>query len=880
MTIRNFEALFHPRAIALIGASNREGAVGEVLARNLLSSGFAGELMFVNPHEDAIAGVKAYGDVAALPHAPDLAIIATPASTVAPLIADLGARGCRAAIVISAGDATFRQSVLQASAPHLMRIMGPNCLGFLSPGAGINASFAQLTPKAGAIALVTQSGAIATSLLDWAAGRGLGFSHVLSLGDMADIDFGDALDYLALDPATKAILLYVEQITSARKFMSAARIAARMKPVIVVKSGRSKSGAAAAASHTGALAGSDAVYDAAFRRAGMLRVDTLRDLFDAVETLASGLRPAGDRLMIVSNGGGLGVLAADALEANHGRLAPLSGNARSALDAVLPPQWSHANPVDILGDAHGQRYEDALAILATDSESDALLVMNCPTGVADNADAARAAARVHQAYPHMPMLACWAGGAHLTEPQTILAAAALPTFDAPEEAVRAFTQLVDYARNQRALLETPALAPERAPGAPARVDAIINAARGAGRTLLSEAEAKEVLAAYDIAVTPTSIAKDPAEAARAALGFGGRIALKILSRDISHKTDAGGVMLSLAPADVEAAAKKMLTLVAAARPDAHIDGFTVQPMIERPHTEELILGASVDPTFGPVLLFGQGGVAVEIIADRVMALPPLNSTLARDLITRTRVARLLAGYRDREPADLGAIAAALASLSDLIVNHPDILELDINPLLADANGVIALDARIVIASKRGARAPLAIRPYPAALSHQVQLADGACLQVRALAPSDATLLLEMGQRTSPQDLRLRFHGAVRTDSIEGAARLCQLDYDREMALAAFAPDGAIAGVARISFDPQFETGEFAIIVRSDLQMRGIGRALLTDILDYAKSRGVRTAWGDVLPDNAGMLAFVRELGARVDSSAGGQRVVFILTASA
>ena len=880
MTIRNFQALFAPRAIALIGASNQEGSVGRVLVKNLQAGGFGGALWFVNPHDDVIGGAKAYRNVAALPGTPDLAVIATPAQSVAPLLDELGARGARGAIIISAGDHHFRDDVLKAARPHLMRIVGPNCLGLLSPGAGINASFAQLTPRAGNIALVTQSGAVATALIDWAHGRGLGFSHVLSLGDMADVDLGDALDYLALDPATKAILLYIEQATSARKFMSAGRIASRIKPVIVVKAGRSAAGAAAAASHTGALAGADAVYEAAFRRAGMLRVESLRDLFDGAEILASGLHPAGDRLMIISNGGGLGVLATDALEARHGRLAALSAASLKALDKVLPAAWSRANPVDILGDAHGRRYADALDILARDEGFDAILVMNCPIGVADNREGAEALAQARRAYPRVPFLACWAGGASLAGPQAILSAVGVPTFEAPEDGVRAFSHLVDYARNQRALLETPTLAITHDAGASARVNAIIAAVRGEGRLILSEFEAKAVLEAYSIAITPIKIAHDAADAGRIAAEFGARVALKILSRDITHKSDVGGVALDLEPGRVGEAAREMLSRIAQSLPHARIDGFTVQPMIKRGHAQELIIGLSVDPTFGPVILFGQGGVGVEIIADTAMALPPLNSALASDLIARTRVSKLLAGYRDRAPANHAAIEQALTAVSELAVNHPEIAELDINPLLADADGVIALDARIILGADGAQRPPLAIRPYPDALTHDIRLEDGLALRVRALAPSDASALLEMGKRTTPQDLRLRFHGAVRTDNESGAARLCQIDYDREMALGAIEGDGALAGVARISFDPQFETGEFAILVRSDLQKRGIGRALLADILTYAASRGVRRVWGDVLPDNASMLAFVRELGATIEAHDGAERVAFALPAQA
>jgi len=862
MTTRNLSALFHPQRVALIGASNRVGSVGAVAARNLLAGGFDGELFFVNKHEATIAGRAAFASLSELPRAPDLAVIATPAAGAPALIAELGAAGCRAAIVISAGDATFRRDVLAAAHPWLMRVVGPNCLGFLSPIAGLNASFAQLTPRVGRVALVTQSGAIATAVLDWAQARGIGFSHLLSLGDMADVDFGDVLDYLALDAATGAILLYVEQITAARKFMSAARIAARAKPVIVVKAGRSVAGAKAAASHTGAMAGADAVYDAAFRRAGMLRVDALRDLFDAAETLNTGMRIDCERLFIVSNGGGLGVLAADALENGGGKLSELSDAARTKLDAVLPPQWSRANPIDIIGDADGRRYGDTLAALASEPSGEAILVMNCPTGVTDNAECAAATASVHATMPRRAMLACWTGGASLARSSDIFAKAGIPSFDAPEDAIKAFLHLSQYSANQRALLETPVAEAPRDKRAIEAVANIFQGVLGQGRALLTEIEAKDVLSAYGVSVVATAMVATPAEAQAAALRIEGRLALKILSPDITHKSDVGGVALGLNAEMIERAATDMAERVRSNAPHARIDGFTIQEMVERPQAQELIVGASVDPTFGPVILFGQGGTAVEVVADSAMALPPLNAPLAHDLMARPRVAKLLAGYRDRKPADMDAIARTLLAISDLIIDHACLAELDINPLLADASGAIALDARIVLNASTP-RATLAIAPCPHELRRRLLLVDGQDLEIRPLTPSDALSLQVMGQRTDAADLRLRFHGAVRTDDALGAARLCQLDYDREMAFAAILPDGAFGGVARVMFDPEIETAEFAILVRSDQHRRGIGAALMDDILNYAKARGAKSVYGDILPENVSMLAFAKALGARL-----------------
>ncbi|MEQ1607484.1 MAG: GNAT family N-acetyltransferase [Hyphomonadaceae bacterium] len=863
MTTRNLSALFTPRVIALIGASNQPGSVGAVLARNLFAGGFDGPIMPVNPHEAEIQSVACYRSVSDLPATPDLAVIATPAATIPGLIAELGNRGCRAAVIITAGlDPHSKAATLAAARPHLLRVIGPNCLGFQSPARGINASFAHLAPDPGDIAFVTQSGAIATSIIDWARGRGVGFSHLLSLGDMSDVDFGDLLDFLARDAATRSILLYAETITQARKFMSAGRIAARAKPVIVVKGGRSVSGARAASSHTGALAGADIVYDAAFRRAGMLRVETLRDLFDAAETLASGWRPRGDRLLIITNGGGLGVLAADALEKEGGSLAVLSEASIAKLDVVMPKSWSRGNPVDILGDAPGQRYGSALEAVAADAGWDAALLMNCPTGVADNAEAAEAVLAARKKDSERPWLGCWMGDATAEAPRKLLSRAGLPNFETPDEAVRAFMQLVEHARNQALLLQAPARSTPPPEGAKAAVRAILDAVIAAGRTTLTEPEAKQVLAEYGIPVVRTIFAATPQEAGLAADAIGGAVVLKILSRQITHKTDVGGVRLSLeGAAAVTTAAQAMVETVRKLAPEAEIDGFTVQAMVKRPLAQELILGAVDDLTFGPCLLFGHGGIATEVIGDRVMGLPPLNGNLARDMIARTRVARLLAGFRNRPMADLNAVAATLVALSDLVIDCPEIAELDINPLLADADGVIALDARVIVRpAPENAPARLSICAYPEELTHRLLIGDQDFL-IRAIRPDDSAALVDMMHHTNPDDLRLRFHGSIGATPDRLAARLSQIDYDREMALVAIEPGGNFAGVSRLIFEPDFSAAELAILVRSDLQGEGLGRVLLSEILAHARENGASRAWGDVMRGNARFLSLARELGA-------------------
>jgi acetyltransferase len=871
MSTRNLDALFAPRSIALIGASNQPGSVGAVLARNLLEGGFAGPVLAVNPHAATIRSTLAYASVADLPLTPDLAVIATPPVTVPGLIAELGARGCRAAVVITAGfgeagggGADLCEAMLQAARPHLLRIVGPNCLGVISPASGVNASFARLAPPAGGLALVAQSGAIATAALDWAIPHGYGFSRVITLGDMADVDFGDVLDVLAMDAETRAVLLYVESITHARKFMSAARMAGRNKPVAVIKAGRSAAGARAALSHTGALAGSDAVYDAAFRRAGLLRVHELRELFDAVTTLTSGISVRGDRLAVITNGGGAGVMAVDALDERGGHLATLSDETLAKLNARLPPAWSKANPVDILGDAGPERYEAALEAVLADKGADAVLVLNCPTAVADSAEAARAVIRSasHRA-PKPAVFTAWLGAATPAESRSLFAAAQIPTHETPDEAVRAFMHLAEHARNRELLMQAPAASGDDEPDR-AAAQAAIDAALAAGRTLLTDIESKAILKAYGVPVVETASAPTPRAAGEIAGRMAGPVALKILSPDISHKSDVGGVVLGLEGVEAVAqAASAMLERVRAAAPKAVIDGFMVQPMIHRPNARELIAGLAVDRTFGPIVLFGAGGVAVEVLADRSIGLPPLNAHLALDVIARTRVSKLLAAYRDRPAADVDAIADVLVKLSRLAVDLPQIAELDINPLLADERGVIALDSRIRLDAER-AQAQPAIRPYPQGLSRSIVLDGGETVSVRPIRPEDAPGLIDLVERSAPEDVRLRFASGMRHLPSALACRLSQIDYDREMALVALDKAGDILGVARLAADPEGTEAEFALMVRSDRQNRGLGHRLMLELIDYAEGRGLERLWGQIARENDRMREVAEYLGFRFE----------------
>ncbi len=891
MTIRNLDALLRPASVAIIGATEREHSVGRKLTENLIAGGFSGALLPVNPKRGGVLGLTAYPDIASLPQAPDLAVIATPAPTVPGLIAELAAAGTRAAVVISAGfgqsdgGTQLRRDMLDAARPSLLRIIGPNCLGIMVPGIGLNASFAHLTPHPGKIAFIAQSGAITTSILDWAYGRGIGFSHMISLGDMADVDFGDLIDWLANDSATQSILLYVEAISQARKFLSAARAAARSKPVLAVKSGRHEASAAAAATHTGVLAGSDAAYDAAFRRAGMLRVYRLEELFDAVETLALARRPRGPRLAIVTNGGGIGVLAADALLDSGGVLATLSDETRTTLDAQLPATWSRGNPVDLIGDATAQRYREALPPVLADPDVDGVLVLHCPTAVASGVEVARAVIDVVRDGTRCTVLTSWVGEHVARLARETFQRHQVPTFSTPEQAVRAFMQMVAYRRNQAMLMETPPSLPEQFTPDVQVARQVIDAALNDGRDALDMTESKRLLRAYGIPVTEAVVAATPDDAAAAAERIGGQVALKVRSPNLSHKSDLGGVMLGLDGADeVRDAADQMLARLREGAPDADLQGFTVEPMARRRGALELIAGVGSGGEFGPVILFGQGGTAVEVIADTAVALPPLNLHLAREMMSRTRVYRLMRGYRDVAAVDEGAVALALTRLSQLVVDFPCIAEVDINPLLANADGVIALDARVKLDRDPAATIDrLAICPYPKELEQDVPLPDGRVLLLRPVLPEDEPAVHRGFARLSDEEIRARFFNPVKMLSHLAAARFTQIDYDREMALVLTEHDvpgrAELFGVVHISTDPDRRSAEFAIIVEKRFTGLGLGQYLMQTIIAYARSRGIARIQGDVLSDNKVMRKLCASLGfveQRHHEDVGLVRVVLVL----
>lgn len=872
MSIRNLDSLFEPRSVAVIGASERAFSVGGTLWRNMCTGSYAGRVFPVNPKYKELSGHRCYASVADLPETPDLAVICTPPDTVVHLIRQLARRGTRAAVVISAGlTSQQKQDMLDAARPTLLRILGPNCVGLLAPHAGLNASFAHIPARRGELAFISQSGALVTAMLDWAEERRIGFSHFVSLGEHADVDFGDMLDYLASDSRTRAILLYIESVEQARKFMSAARAAARNKPVIVVKAGRSEQGQKAAASHTGALAGADSVYDAAIARAGMLRVDSLEGLFLAAEILTRFRGPISDTMTILTNGGGAGVMAADAAAAYNVPLAELGKPLLRELDKVLPANWSHGNPVDIIGDAPAQRYVDALNALARHpQDTGTILFIHAPTAIVPSTDIARAMVPAIQPAGKrmLPLISAWVGGPAVAEARELFMRAGIACYDMPEQAVQAIGMLQHYARNQAELTEAPPAGPLHNGGAPdtQRVRTIVQQVLSSGRDMLTEPEAKMVCEAYRIPVVATRTVPAEADAAAAeAARIGFPVVIKILSEDISHKSDVGGVVLNLQDAeDVRAAAQAMLARIGRSHPKARLEGFTVQQMVKKNQAQELIIGASVDPTFGPVILFGQGGTAVEVMKDSAMALPPLNAPLARALISRTRVARLLAGYRDVPPADMESIVDTLQAVSQLLADIPEISELDINPLIVNHEGAIALDARVRVSSKAPAGAAnFAIQPYPAELIETLPWHDQT-LTLRPVRPEDEAQHRAFLESLDPEDIRMRVFYSRRTMERSELARLVQIDYTREMAFVATVQDTdgseKTLGVARAVADPDNIGAEFGIILRPDLKGGGLGRILMDKLIRYLKAGGTQQLTAIVLTENGRMRKLGRALG--------------------
>jgi len=878
MTIRNLDPILAPKSIALIGASPKEGSVGRIVLRNVASNGFQGAVYPVNPNHDEINGIKCYRQIKDLPEPPDIAVVMTPPKTIPKVIKDLSKLGTRTAVVLTAGinDSNgLRQKMLDAAKPNLFRVIGPNTVGMMAPHVGLNASFTHMAPMPGKLALLSQSGAIVTALIDWAADRDVGFSHIVSLGDMADVDMADCIDLLAMDRHTKAILLYLESIPNPRKFISAARAASRLKPVLAVKSGRHEAAAKAAATHTGALAGSDTVVDAILRRAGVVRVKDLDDLFLAAETIEHFSSIPDMRVGIVTNGGGAGVLAVDQMMDYGSDLAELSPETIEALNSVLPPTWSKSNPVDIIGDASPQRYRDAVSIVAEDPGVDAILVMSCPTALASPIEAAQEISSMVQngKINRKPVFGCWLGEHSAKGARHVLRKAGVASFDTPAQAAEAMSLLESWTQSQRLLTRVPAFGGDEPSGDKAVAAQIFKTVADEGRTILTEPEAKRVFSAYGIPTPPTLVARDVNEArdmAEELLPSHSRLVAKLLSRDISHKTDVGGVALGLkSPDAVARTVQDMLDKLAKTKPDARIDGFMIQPMVSLPDSNELIIGMKHDATFGPVILFGAGGTAVEVLKDTAIALPPIDDVLAGDLIDQTRIGRLLAGYRGHKPADRAMIIQMIRAVSSLVVDFPCITGIDINPLLVSGDRALALDARIVIDVDRveepGPNPDLAMTPYPNDWTKRVTLDNGMKLILRAIRPEDAALYPVFLDKTSAEDIRNRLLTSVSRLTDAEMIRLTQLDYSRAMAFVAIIDDegeakGELAGVSRLMADADHERAEFGVIVRGDLQGHRMGWVLMEHLLDYARADGLQVIDGVTFKANKRMRQMCEELG--------------------
>ncbi len=837
--------------------------------------------MPVNPHLETVQSVVAYRDLGDLPVKPDLAVIATPAGTIPAIVRALGAQGCRAAVIVSAGfevkdgPVSLRDQLLEAAGESGMRIIGPNCLGVIAPLGGVNASFAHVAPPAGRIACVMQSGALVASMLEWANSRGIGFSKVISLGDAVDVDFGDILNYLAIDPETDAVFLYVEGLTHARKFMAAARALARTKPIIAMKAGRSAAAAHAVSSHTGAMAGSDRVYDAAFRRAGIVRVDSLEELFDAAEILGRPRVACGPRLAILTNGGGGGILAADAVAESELELAPLSSTSLRALDEILPAQWSRGNPIDIIGDASGARYALSLTVAAADPGIDAIVVINCPTAVASSDEAADAIidarSRLRGVEKSKPIVACWMGSVSTSTARHRLSQAGIPAFETPEQAIKALGFLRDFSLHAELpaeVDEVQSISPENR----MKAAGLLQGALTAGRDWLDEADAKAVLEAYGISIARTIKAATPDAVAEAARTLAGPVAVKILSPDIQHKSDVGGVALELeTPEAARNAATAMIQRVSAIKPDAKLTGFTVSPMIVRWDGREAIVGISTDQTFGPVVVFGQGGIATEQVDDVAVALPPLTMAVAAELIGRTRFSRQLDAFRDWPKANLPAIQRTLVALGHMAVDHPEIAELDVNPLIVDEEGAIAVDARIRVKDPALSVAA-AMVPTVATGQHTVRDLGGADVAIRSIRPDDAPALHRFIAGLNQETIRARFFETMRRLPPAMLARMTQIEDDREMVFVAVErqPNGdadpgedRICGAAHVIFGKDGKTAEYALTADEAAIRRGIALALLKEVIAHARARGVERLCAEELNDSTELIALAHELGGEI-----------------
>lgn len=880
------ERLFEPRAVAVVGASDKEDSAGNRVFRNLKDAGFEGPVYPVNPHHRHLLGERSYRSIADTPQPVDLAVISTPTHAVAEVVRECGEHGVSGLVILTAGierDGGLERRILDYARHYRMHVIGPNCLGIMRPKVGLNATFSRNQAVDGGLALVSQSGALVSAILDWAQARNIGFSLTASLGNASDADFGHLLDYLATDANTRAILLYVEGLRDSRSFMSGLRAAARVKPVIVVKAGRRPDGSRAAISHSGALVGSDQVFEAALARAGGIRVHTVEQLFSAAEILSKGFRLGGDRLCIVTDGGGPAVIASDRANEIGVRLASLSAGAIQKLDATLPRHWSRTNPVDLLEDATPERYRDALSVCLDEDGVDAVLAMLVPQAMTAPERIAETVIEASRG-THKPVLACWMGDAQVRGARQQFAEAGIPQFETPEASVEAFAALERYQSNHRLLLQVPGPAAFRPGRETDGARLIIENALSDGRQLLTNLESKAVLRAFDIPVVQTVEARSASEALVVAESIGYPLAMKVSSPTLTHKSDFGGVRLDIADAQhVRRAYDELVAAAHQAHPDASVTGVTLEPMQHRVHGRELMVGVSTDRVFGPIINFGGGGTAVELVEDIAVALPPLNGFLADRLISAPRVARRLAAYRELPAVNLDAVRNVLLQVSELVCALPHVQELDINPLIADENGVVAVDARMRVgAPARGVDryGHLAVHPYPSHLVRRTQLPNGTDIVIRPIRPEDAERERAFVDALSPEAKYYRFMENLRELSPAMLARFTQIDYDRELALIAVRLDGddeaEQLGVARYNMDPDGESCEFAIVVADNVRRQGLGSRLMSELIESARARGLREIHGDVLAENRKMLKLMRQLGFSILTSpddAGVKRVV-------
>jgi acetyltransferase len=876
---RGLDAIFKPRGVAVIGATEREGSVGRTILWNLISSPFGGTVYPVNPKRNSILGIRAYPSVSDIPDDQiDLAVVVTPAPTVPGVIQECVDAGIPGAIIISAGfkergpkGVELEQQIMEI-ARGKMRIIGPNCLGVMRPPGGLNATFASAVANPGKVGFISQSGALCTSILDWSFRENVGFSSFISIGSMLDVGWGDLIYYLGDDPDTESIVIYMESVGDASAFLSAAREVALQKPIIIIKAGKTDEAAQAAASHTGSLTGSDEVLDTAFKRVGVLRVDRIADVFYISEVLAKQPRPKGKRLSIVTNAGGPGVLVTDALITGGGELAQLTDETIDKLNGILPKHWSHGNPVDILGDAPPERYAEALKIVAEDPNSDGMLVIVTPQAMTDPTETARQL-EPYKHIPDKPVLVSWMGGEEIEAGEDLLNQYNIPTFEYADTAARMFNYMWQYTDNLRSLYETPALAtagadePDRD-----RVANIIEGARSAGRTILTEHESKQIFAAYHIPTVSSALAATPDEAVVAADQTGYPVVLKLHSETITHKTDVGGVILNLQTAEsVRQAFGSIKTTVAEKGGGIeHFQGVSVQPMVKL-DGYEIIIGSSIDPQFGPVLLFGTGGSLVEVFKDRALGLPPLNTTLARRMMERTKIYEALKGVRGRDPVDLDALEKLMVRFSQLVVEQPWIKEIDINPLLASPERIIALDARVVLHPSDTDEANLpqsAIRPYPTQYIKPFTMQNGETITLRPIRPEDEPLMVDFHRALSERTVYLRYLRALTLDervAHDRLSRIAFIDYNRQMALVAEKQDpqtgeSRILAVGRLSKLHNTTEAEFTIVVSDEYQGQGLGRGLLRELLEIGKIEQIQHISGNVLADNREMMRLIQNLG--------------------